>query len=409
MIKYILIVFAISFSVLLVSCDAEFESYSVSTGEADFSNFIAVGDSYTAGYTDGALGKRGQEFGFAYILSKQIGDLDTVSFNQPLVTSGGSIGTTELTDGVYNGYYQLEEVDGSLTPIAGIGDTTIYNDRLYNAANPIRNLGVPGAKVSHLLYAGYSELNPFYARFASSSDASVVSDALALNPTFVSLWIGGNDVLTYALAGGESDEVTDGTTFDTYMNLLAGYLFDGNTQGVIANIPDINDLPYFNYILSNGFISFYIVDEDAEGGVRLLQEGEKVLLSASDVISQGYGLDVSHPLDSKYILDSEELDSIEKAISSYNKTIKTIAENYNLAYVDLNSLMEEAGSTGVTVDGNEYTTDFISGGVFSLDGIHATGKGFAIIANAFINAINEQYGASISLADVNEYEGVVFP
>ncbi len=407
--KYILIFVVITSTILFISCEAEFETYTESAGDADFSNFIAVGDSYTAGYTDGALGKRGQECGFAYILSRQIGDLDTTSFIQPLVTSGGSIGTTELADGVYNGYYQLEVSDGALTPVPSIGDETIYSDRLYDSASPIRNLGVPGAKVSHLLYPGYSTLNPYYARFASSSEASVISDALALNPSFVSLWIGGNDVLTYALEGGESDEVTDSQSFATYLNMLAGYLFSGNTKGVIANIPDINDLPYFNYILSSGFVAFYIEDENVEGGVRVLKEGEKVLLNASAAISQGYGLDASQPLDSKYILDTKEIDVIENAISSYNETIKTIADEYNLAFVDLNSLMEEAGSTGVTIDGNIYTADFISGGVFSLDGIHATGKGSAIIANAFISAINEQYDASIPLANVNEYEGIVFP
>ncbi len=398
------------FSVLFIwGCEVEYDEFKESAGDADFSTFVAVGDSYTAGYTDGALGKRGQMCGFSYILSKQIGDLSTSTFNQPLVSTDGSIGTTEIADGVYNSYYQLKEVDGSLSPVPGVGDASIYTDRLYNAESPIRNLGVPGAKLSHLLYSGYSTLNPFYARFASSSETSVVSDALALNPSFISLWIGGNDVLTYALEGGEADAVTDVQTFDTYMNSLASYLFDDDTKGVIANVPDINYLPYFNYILSSGHISFVIVDESVEGGIRLLQEGEKVLLTAKTAIAAGYGLSEDMPLPAKYVLDADEIEEIETAIEGYNETIKAVAESYNLAFVDLNALMAEADSVGVIIDGVNYTTDFISGNVFSLDGIHATGKGSAIIANAFISAINEEYGASIPLSDVNDYEGIVFP
>ena len=44
--------------------------------------------------------------------------------------------------------------------------------------------------------------NPYFVRMASSSNASVMEDVMAQNPTFFSLWIGGNDVLGYALSGG---------------------------------------------------------------------------------------------------------------------------------------------------------------------------------------------------------------
>jgi hypothetical protein len=58
---------------------------------------------------------------------------------------------------------------------------------------------------------------------------------------------------------------------------------------------------------------------------------------------------------------------------------------------------------------NKYSNQFITGGFFSLDGIHPTPRASAIVANAFIKAINAQYGASVPLANVNDYNGVVFP
>src|SRR5690606_36015184 len=72
------------------------------------------------------------------------------------------------------------------------------------------NMGVPGAKSFHLLAPGYGNVagvpsglaNPYFARFASGASTSIITDAVAQNPTFFSLWIGNNDVLSYATSGG---------------------------------------------------------------------------------------------------------------------------------------------------------------------------------------------------------------
>src|SRR5690606_22308160 len=72
------------------------------------------------------------------------------------------------------------------------------------------NMGVPGAKSFHLVAPGYGNIanlttgraNPYFVRHATSPDASVLSDALSMNPTFFTNWIGNNDVLSYATSGG---------------------------------------------------------------------------------------------------------------------------------------------------------------------------------------------------------------
>ena len=72
------------------------------------------------------------------------------------------------------------------------------------------NMGVPGAKSFHLVAEGYGNLanvasgkaNPYFVRFASSASTSVLKDAVAQKPTFFSLWIGNNDVLSYATSAG---------------------------------------------------------------------------------------------------------------------------------------------------------------------------------------------------------------
>src|SRR5690606_8190665 len=108
---------------------------------------------------------------------------------------------------------------------------------------------------------GEGNYNPYYARFAAQPNASLImSDAMLAEPTFFSLWIGGNDVLTYALTGGTGDEITNPVAFATYIDVIMEYLAVGNTQGVIANIPAIDALPYFSYLTSGDFIRFLVKD-----------------------------------------------------------------------------------------------------------------------------------------------------
>jgi hypothetical protein len=59
----------------IIACEPEFdnpieESGVFTSGEADFSNFLALGNSLTAGFADGALYITGQENSYPNILSK---------------------------------------------------------------------------------------------------------------------------------------------------------------------------------------------------------------------------------------------------------------------------------------------------------------------------------------------------
>src|SRR5690606_35004874 len=77
-------------------------------------------------------------------------------------------------------------------------------------AKAYNNMGVPDAKSFHLLAPGYGNLanvatgkaNPYFVRHATSPNTTILSDAMSLNPTFFTNWIGSNDVLAYALSGG---------------------------------------------------------------------------------------------------------------------------------------------------------------------------------------------------------------
>ena len=77
---------------LLAACKPNIDEFTPSKGNADFSRFIAVGDSWTAGYADGALYKSGQENSFPNILAGQFSFAGGGSFKQPLMVDDYGFG-----------------------------------------------------------------------------------------------------------------------------------------------------------------------------------------------------------------------------------------------------------------------------------------------------------------------------
>ena len=63
---------------------------------------------------------------------------------------------------------------------------------------------------------------------------------------------------------------------------------------------------------------------------------------------------------------------------------------------------------GKTINGINFTTTYVSGGLFSLDGVHPSNQAHGIIANEFIKAINTKFGANIPLVDVSSIPGSLF-
>ncbi len=449
-IKYLLILVTLG----LWSCEPNVDEFVPSAGSADFSVFVSVGDSYSAGYIDGALSDYGQITGFTNIMATQFKSVGAGDFNQPMLPPGTSVGSS------LNGSYELQVVDGRLMPVPTEGNPEVFApENWINGDGPFNNVGVPGAKSFHLLSPlfgdytqGVGNYNPYYTRFASEPGVStVISDAMLNNPTFFSLWIGGNDVLWYALAGGTGSEsgmgsydITPQNIFDFSVSQLVAALTSTGAKGVLCNIPGIDALPYFSYIkwddleltaeyvalLNDGYNAEYNPAAEAMGlpkieftegrnafviadptyplQIRQMKEGEKVLLSALSGILGDEHWGSMTPLPDNESLNLTEIGNIANAIDGYNAIIKSAADANDLAFVDANKVMNDL-ITGVMIDGTVYNTEFVTGGMFSLDGIHASGRGYAIIANEFIKAINAKYGATVPLANVNDFIAVEFP
>lgn len=235
----------------VMACDPEIDAVpNPQPGEADFSTYVALGNSLTAGYADNALYREAQEKSYPAILAMQFSEVGGGEFKQPLVPEGNGV------SGSGSGKLELAIIGGSPFPVPTTGDPNVFGTPV-NGPGPYNNLGVPGAKAENLITPGYGsdQGNPFFARFASAPTTTVVADAIAQNPTFFTLWIGNNDVLGYATSGGEGETITDQADFGQAINGIVGALKQGNPAigGAIANIVDITKIPFFNVVPWNAF------------------------------------------------------------------------------------------------------------------------------------------------------------
>jgi len=194
-------IYIAAIAVGLISCEPELEDSIeekevYTNGEVDFSNYVAVGNSLTAGYADNALYRSGQINSFPNILAQKFAMVqETGEFKQPLVddnTGGLLLGGQQIQP---NRFVLFTDEEGANTPrvYAGMQPTTEVTNKL---DGPFNNLGAPGAKSYHLLAPSYGNAagvangtaNPYYARFSSSETSTILEDALAQRKSIQRLW-----------------------------------------------------------------------------------------------------------------------------------------------------------------------------------------------------------------------------
>lgn len=266
----------------LTACEPEFENEvnngSYSAGEADFSSYVAVGNSLTAGFMDGTVSRVSQTYSFPNILAQQFAIVGGGEFTQPSYAEdvdnlGGLVlnGQPLIVDGenLFPTRLIINAAAGGPESIAGTASTEINSGQ----AMAYNNMGVPGAKSFHLLAAGYGNVqgvpaglaNPYYARHATSSTSKVIDDAMMKNPTFFTNWIGNNDVLSFAISGGTgvsqegninpatygSNDITDSNVFAGAYSEITNKLTSGGAKGVVATIPNVTSIPYFTTVPYN--------------------------------------------------------------------------------------------------------------------------------------------------------------
>jgi len=431
----------------LAACKPSVETPVLTNGSADFSRFISVGNSLTSGFADGGLYREGQLNSFPSIIAQQMQAVGGGAFTQPLFSE-------DKADG--SGYIRLDKFNSDGTPVTvnqstnnavrgviavPISATATTNVTVYTKyTGDLNNYGVPGIRLSDATNPLYGNYNGYFERLLpgitpANTSTSYLDFVTAKPYTFFSNWLGNNDALGYATSGG-IDVLTPKATFTALYNQVIAKLTSGGQKGVVSTIPDVTAVPYFSTVTIGAilagvqkqnasvtalYVSARNTADDATGigyTARVATSADLVTLTfptskigtlVSTVAGPlPYGLTPLTPIENQYILDPNEVTLVRGYVDVYNATIKAAAASKGLALVDMYTVLNNI-KKGMVIDGVSVNSNFISGGIFSLDGVHLTPRGYAVVANEFIKAINAQYGSTIPLAEVSAYRGVKIP
>ncbi|WP_297508891.1 G-D-S-L family lipolytic protein [Flavobacterium sp.] len=479
----------------------------LTAGTADFTKYVALGNSLTAGFSDNALFIEGQKGSYPNLLAQKFA-----------LVGGGEFKIPYMNDNVGGLLLGGNQIQGTRLFFNGTGPVNVPGTPSTEITNvlsgPFNNMGIPGAKSFHLVANGYGsaagvlsgQANPYYVRFASNSTANVLADAVAQNPTFFSLWIGNNDVLSYATSGGTGvnqlgnlnpasyggNDITDPNVFSNVFNTLVNGLTANGAKGVVGNIPDVTSAPFFTTVPTNpipglpaasagqlntlfGAVNqicaatgqparfqtlvaddgnastteanpLLIADEslaDLSGPItsaltpvlgpttatfvgnlygrtrhasNAAASRDYILLSARAVIGSTTAsapapfntVGVSFPMQDNTTLTATETAEVKTATTAFNASIASIASAKGLALVDANSILNQVANGGITKDGFKVTSIYVTGGGFSLDGIHPSPRGYGLITNEFLKSINATYGSNFKGYNFGDFR-ILYP
>ncbi len=122
---------------------------------------------------------------------------------------------------------------------------------------------------------------------------------------------------------------------------------------------------------------------------------------------------VTMPIGDQYVLIPSETQEILTRTAEFNAVIAgaVAANNTKLALADVNAAFTSFVATKGTVVNGILLTPSITPPYagFSEDGVHPNGRGYAFLANIFIDAINAKFGSTIPKANITHYRGTRTP
>ncbi len=459
-----LLVVALSLALFAMSCDkkplpveATAPVPAWSAGTADFTRYVSIGNSLTAGFQSNALSGRDQAYSYPNLLAKAF---RTPSFVQPLFLEPGvgnrqRLDSLNLAKSAFYFTFEPNVFPGNLAPYVSAPPAAAYD-----------NLGIPGAVLGDIINTTDfgaqltgPRKNPFFVLVLRSPTIgrNILAQARSRNPTFITCWIGNNDVLGYATGGGANPTLlTSAATFNTLYRQLMDSLRSITPNVVVANIPDVTTIPFFSTVASsigprlpagiqfryqkgtNTGVSFdstrfaspygapyiclsgstyasFLGAAGGQGGGKFYRDNSASFptLPAGIDTTKPFGLHPQNPWPTALVLDDVEAATTAGRVADFNRSIDSLARNRGFAVVDMNAVLKDLAGRGRSVPGyGTFSTAYITGGAFSYDGVHPSSRGAVLMANEFIKVINAKYGATIPAIDygsVPQQQGIGIP
>jgi lysophospholipase L1-like esterase len=387
---------------LLVACDANRDAVGLTNLNSDiFRNYVAIGNSITAGWQSGGINDSLQQLAYPRLLATQMG---TPYKYASLVNPGCPAPVAN--------FQTQAKVGGAAALPCSLRSPASVTDVL-------NNVGVPDARV----------LDPISPTTVASNALTTfilggktqVQRALDARPTFATIWIGANNVLQAAYTGiltptqGVSNGIV-GTQaeFQANYDLMIKQLLDSmpGLKGVLIGVPDASSIP----LMSSGALIAatpqiqgamalvagqpVVVDPNCIGSAALVST--PLLLNMikagaiAPVLSCQAGSDPNDPrIGNLFVLDPTERVQLSGFIAGLNAYIKGKADAIGFGYWDPNPTLTGIRNSPQSLPFPSFAPTGTFGTAFSLDGVHPSAEGQKLIANSLITVINEKYGTSL--------------
>jgi lysophospholipase L1-like esterase len=377
-----------------------------------FRTYVAMGNSITAGYQSGGIVDSTQRESYAFYLAQQMG---TTYYYQKLNAPGCVAPTANFQTGA-------RYMGATSTACAGL-----FPQRL----RYVNNVAVPGATIADATNNNTTATNGL--TLLLSGGRSQVSRMLDASPTFLSVWLGNNDVLGAAttglispasvpLGGGvtvASAGVTPLNTFTArYQTMVDSIKLAPRLKGgVLIGVADVSNIPYlFSGALLNSPTVKGGIDAAVGGtvtvvncpattksliGIQILTllrgmraAGQTPTISCTKLTGQTVVGDV-------FVVDSAERVALTDAVTGYNAFIKTKAADLGFIFWDPNPLLAAqkvpvgTNPAAVPVFPNLADATNPFGMLFSLDGVHPRRAAHKLITNVLVDSINTRYNTDL--------------
>jgi hypothetical protein len=388
---------------MLVACDANRDAVGLTNLNSDiFRRYVAIGNSITAGWQSGGINDSLQRLAYPRLLATQMG----TTYKYPSLVNPGCPAPVA-------NFQTQEKVGGAAAPPCSLRSSASVSDVL-------NNVGVPDARVLDPISPSTVASNPLTTFILGGK--TQVQRALDARPTFVTVWIGANNVLQAAYTGildptpGVSNGIV-GTQaeFQASYDSMIKQLLDSmpGLKGVLIGVPDASAIP----LMSSGALIAatpqiqgamalvagqpVVVDPNCVGSAALVST--PLLLNMiragaiAPVLSCQAGSDPNDPrIGNLFVLDPTERVQLSGFIAGINAYIKGKADAIGFGYWDPNPTLTGIRNSPQSLPFPNFAPTGTFGTAFSLDGVHPSAEGQKLIANSLIAVINQEYGTSLN-------------
>jgi lysophospholipase L1-like esterase len=392
---------AFSIAGIALSCDHDAEVIGVPDPTDDmFRSYVAIGNSVTAGNQSDGIDSLSQTQSYAVLLARQM----RTRFAVPILAGTGCPPrVTNWTTGVRTG--------------SGTSTTCSLRHPSF-ASDIINNVAVPGAAVTEVNNTSGSAFHNTLTTLILGGRTQV-QRAIEADPTFLSIWIGNNDVLQAAATGlinptpGVSRGITPVATFTARYDAMTDSLeqFVPEARGILVGVVQTASIPLLFPVSTFSNAAFLAAFGQAAGGTVTVHPnctGSNALVSflivpqmrsgahPRAIVCQKNTPGFPAPVGDIFILDNEDQLALTDAVTQYNTFIQNKATELDFAYYNPNTLLQAQRVPGGCIAlfpdlAANPTTGSPFGTCLSFDGIHPSATGQRLIANAVIDAINTKY------------------